>query len=263
MGSFINTPEVPALSISQLSVNYDKVQVLWDINFTIPQGKIVGVIGPNGAGKSSLLKALLQMIDPLSGKVEFFGLPFKKARGRIAYVPQRSAIDWDFPITAIEVVMMGLYAKKGFFSWYGSKGKSSALQALATVGMAAFADRQINQLSGGQQQRVFIARALMQDADIYFMDEPFSGVDMATEQSMIHVLRDLKAQGKTLLLVHHDLNTVYEYFDWVVMLNTSLIACGPVEQVCTTESLADTYGKESALLAEAMKLSLKRTSGLK
>lgn len=263
MEQFIISPDVPALSVSQLSVNYDTLQVLWDINFIIPHGKMVGIIGPNGAGKSSLLKALLGMIDPLSGKVEFFGQSFKKARGKIAYVPQRSEIDWDFPITAIEVVMMGLYAKKSFFSWYGSKGKVSALAALDKVGMASFANRQISQLSGGQQQRVFIARALLQDADIYFMDEPFTGVDMATEQSMIQLLRDLRDAGKTLLLVHHDLNTVSEYFDWIIMLNTSLIACGPVDTVYTPLSLTDTYGKESALFAEAMKLSVKRTSGLK
>ena len=255
--------ELPALCVKQLTVNYDKVPVLWDINFSIPAGNIVGVIGPNGAGKSTLLKAILQMIDPLSGKVEFFGLPFKKARRKIAYVPQRSAIDWDFPITAIEVVMMGLYGRLGLFSWVSAKEKKQAFDALALVGMTSFANRQISQLSGGQQQRIFIARALLQDADIYFMDEPFAGVDISTEQSIMEILRDLQAKGKTLFIVHHDLNTVKSYFDWVIMLNTSLIACGPVSQVCTDKALSDAYGKGSFVLDEAARLSLRRSSGLK
>jgi manganese/zinc/iron transport system ATP- binding protein len=255
--------KTPALCVKQLTVNYDKVPVLWDIHFSIPCGNIVGVIGPNGAGKSTLLKAILHMIDPLSGKVEFFGQTFKRARKRIAYVPQRSSIDWDFPITVIEVVMMGLYAKLGLFSWCGSKEKQSAMDALEMVGMASFADRQISQLSGGQQQRVFLARALLQDADLYFMDEPFAGVDMATEQSIMQLLRKLKAEGKTLFIVHHDLNTVRSYFDWVIMLNTSLVAYGPVSEVCTEEALGKTYGKGSFVLDEAVKLSLRRTSGLK
>ncbi|MCX6991150.1 MAG: metal ABC transporter ATP-binding protein [Chlamydiae bacterium] len=255
--------EVPALSVKQLTVNYDKVPVLWDINFSIPAGNIVGVIGPNGAGKSTLLKAILQMIDPLSGKVEFFGLPFKKARKKIAYVPQRSSIDWDFPITAIEVVMMGLYARLGLFSWISAKEKKQALDALELVGMTSFANRQISQLSGGQQQRIFIARALLQDADIYFMDEPFAGVDISTEQSIMQLLRQLKAKGKTLFIVHHDLNTVKSYFDWVIMLNTSLVACGPVGEVCTDKALNEAYGKGSFVLDEAVRLSLRRSSGLK
>lgn len=255
--------DAPALLVKQLTVNYDKVPVLWDIHFSIPAGNTVGVIGPNGAGKSTLLKAILQMIDPLSGKVEFFGLPFKKARARIAYVPQRSSVDWDFPITALEVVMMGLYGRLGLFAWCGSKEKKEALNALEMVGMSSFADRQISQLSGGQQQRVFIARALLQDADLYFMDEPFAGVDMATEQSIMQLLRDLKAKGKTLFIVHHDLNTVESYFDWVIMLNTSLVACGPVKEVWTDSALSETYGRGSFVLDEAVKLSLRRTSGFK
>ena len=253
----------PALFVKQLTVNYDKVPVLWDINFSIPSGNIVGVIGPNGAGKSTLLKAILQMIDPLSGKVEFFGLPFKKARSKIAYVPQRSSIDWDFPITAIEVVMMGLYARLWLFSWISAKEKKQALDALELVGMTSFAHRQISQLSGGQQQRIFIARALLQDADIYFMDEPFAGVDISTEQSIMQLLRQLKGKGKTLFVVHHDLNTVKSYFDWVIMLNTSLVACGPVGEVCTDKALGEAYGKGSFVLDEAARLSLRRTSGLK
>jgi manganese/zinc/iron transport system ATP- binding protein len=253
----------PALVVRQLSVSYDKVPVLWDINLSVPTGQIVGVIGPNGAGKSTLLKSILNMIDPLSGTVEILGMPFKKVRNQIAYVPQRSSVDWDFPITVLEVVLMGLYAKKGMFSWCSSKDKKAAYEALDKVGMTSYADRQISQLSGGQQQRVFIARALLQDAQIYFMDEPFAGVDVSTEQAIVQLMRQLKCDGKTLFIVHHDLNTVQSYFDWVVMLKTSLIASGPTVDVFTEQALFDAYGRESVVLDETLKLSLKRASGLK
>ena len=252
-----------AIKIEQLSVNYDKTPVLWDIHCSIPEGKLVGVIGPNGAGKSTLLKTLLGMTDPLSGKVEFFGQPLKKVRRRVAYVPQRSSVDWDFPITVFELVLMGRYGKLGFLKRPKMADKEAAKQALEMVGMLPFAHRQISQLSGGQQQRIFIARALLQDADLYLMDEPFAGVDLATEKAIISLMDKLKAQGKTLLVVHHDLTTVDAYFDWVIMLNTCLIASGPVAEVFNQETILRTYGRSSALLDEAAKLTQNKTSGLK
>jgi manganese/zinc/iron transport system ATP- binding protein len=258
-----NKEKTPALKIEQLSVNYDKTPVLWDIHCAIPEGKLVGIIGPNGAGKSTLLKALLEMARPLSGKIEFFGQPYKKVRQRVAYVPQRSSVDWDFPISAFELVLMGRYGKLGILKWPKAADKQAALQALEMVGMLAFADRQISQLSGGQQQRLFIARALLQDADFYLMDEPFAGVDMATEKAIIALMDKLKAQGKTLLVVHHDLTTVDSYFDWVIMLNTCLIASGPVEEIFNSENIMRTYGRTSALLDEAAKLTQNKTSGIK
>ena|ERR1700722_9612923 len=255
--------KIPAIQIEQLSVNYDKTPVLWDIYCKIPEGKLVGVIGPNGAGKSTLLKALLEMTRPLSGKIEFFGLPYKKVRHRVAYVPQRTSVDWDFPITAFEVVLMGRYGKLGLFKWPKAADKEAARHALEQVGMTAYADRQISQLSGGQQQRLFIARALLQDADIYLMDEPFAGVDMATEKAIIALMDKLKTHGKTLLVVHHDLTTVDSYFDWVIMLNTCLIANGPVSEVFNTDSIMRTYGRSTTLLDEAVKLTRNKTSGMK
>ncbi len=255
--------EEPAIHIEQLTVNYDKTSVLWDIYCTIPCGKLVGIIGPNGAGKSTLLKAILGMTETLSGKVEFFGAPLKRVRKRVAYVPQRNSVDWDFPITAFEVVLMGRYGKLGWFKWPKVADKQAAMQALEMVGMAGFAKRQISQLSGGQQQRIFIARALLQDADLYLMDEPFAGVDMATEKAIITLMDQLKTQGKTLLVVHHDLTTVAAYFDWLILLNTCLIASGPVSEVFHQENILRTYGKGGALLDEATKLTQNKTSGRK
>lgn len=252
-----------ALEVQQLTVNYDKTPVLWDVSFTVPQGKLVGIIGPNGAGKSTLLKAVLGVVKPLSGKVSFLGSPLTKALQRIAYVPQKNSVDWDFPITARDLVLMGRYRKLGLLKWTRAADKEAARAALNMVGMLAFENRQIGQLSGGQQQRIFIARALLQDADLYLMDEPFAGVDMATEQAIITLLDRLKAQGKTVFVVHHDLNSVDRYFDWTILLNTALIACGPVSEVFHAENLQRTYGRSSLLLDEAARLSQNKTTGLK
>ncbi len=252
-----------ALKVEQLSVNYDKTPVLWDICCEIPEGKLVGIIGPNGAGKSTFLKTLLGMTRPISGRIEFFGQPYRKVRNRIAYVPQRSSVDWDFPITAFEVVLMGRYGKMGVLKWPNAADRRAAQHALDMVGMLPFADRQISQLSGGQQQRLFIARALLQDADLYLMDEPFAGVDMATEKAIILLMDKLKVQGKTLLVVHHDLSTVDNYFDWVIMFNTCLIASGSTTDVFNSEMILRTYGRSNALLDEAAKLTQSKTSGIK
>lgn len=251
-----------ALEIEELTVNYDKTAVLWDINLTIPQGQCVGIIGPNGAGKSTLLKAAMGLLRTLSGRVLFFGKPLAQTRERISYIPQRSSVDWDFPITAFDLVLMGCYGKLGLFKWVSKKDKLAARHALSLVGMEGFADRQIGELSGGQQQRLFIARALMQQADIYLMDEPFAGVDMATEKALLLLFETLKKQGKTLIVVHHDLSTVESYFDWVVMLNTCLIAAGPVKDVYNKNTLLRTYGHSSNLLDEAAKKSQEKAKGL-
>ncbi|MCM3291903.1 metal ABC transporter ATP-binding protein [Paenibacillus sp. MER 180] len=239
-----NTP----LRVSGLTVAYQKKPVLRNVSFTIPEGNLIGIIGPNGAGKSTLIKSILGLIPRVSGEVSIFGKPYSESRKRVGYVPQRESVDWDFPTNALDVVMMGRYGHLGWFKRPGAKEKEIALDCLAKVGMADFADRQISQLSGGQQQRVFLARALAQNADIYFMDEPFVGVDAMTEKAIITLLNELKRQGKTVLVVHHDLATVKEYFDWVMLLNVELVACGETEKIFNTSMLQQTYGGRLTVL---------------
>lgn len=252
-----------ALKIHQLTVNYEKIPVLWDISLEVPQGKIVGIIGPNGAGKSTLLKAILGLLRPLSGKIEFFGKSLNEVRKKVAYVPQRESVDWDFPITVKELVLMGSYGNLKLFQSPTKKEIAAAEHYLGLVDMLSYANRQISQLSGGQQQRVFLARALLQQADIYFMDEPFAAIDMGTEAVIMNILRNLQQEGKTVFVVHHDLNTVENYFDWAIILNMRLIACGEVSKVFNAETLMSAYGKSYSLFDEALKLSQDRTSGLK
>jgi manganese/zinc/iron transport system ATP- binding protein len=254
--------QVPVLNVSHLNVNYGKTPVLWDITLSVPHGKLVGIIGPNGAGKSTLIKTVLDLIKPLSGKVEFFGSPLKKVQTRVAYVPQRESVDWDFPITVRDLVLMGRYGHLGFLRWPKQTDYEIADRYLETVGMSAYSHRQISQLSGGQQQRVFIARALAQEADVYFMDEPFAGVDLATETVIVNLLKKMKEDNKTVFVVHHDLNTVEAYFDWVVMLNMRLVAYGEVKHVFTHDHLHMAFGKNCALFDEAFKLSQHKTTGL-
>lgn len=236
------------LSIEGLSVAYQKKPVLRGVSFQAPEGKLIGIVGPNGAGKSTLIKAALGLIPRLSGEVSIYGKPYAEQRRLVGYVPQRESVDWDFPTNALDVVMMGRYGHLGWFKRPGGAERRVAMECLAKVGMAEFADRQISQLSGGQQQRIFLARALAQDARLYFMDEPFVGVDAATEKAIITLLNELKTQGKTVLVVHHDLATVQEYFDWVMLLNVQLIAFGPTEQTFTADKLQQTYGGRLALL---------------
>jgi manganese/zinc/iron transport system ATP- binding protein len=224
---------------------------LWDVDLDIPEGKLVAIVGPNGAGKSTLIKAVLDIVPRASGDVLLYGKPFKKQRKLVAYVPQRESVDWDFPIDALGVVLMGRYGKIGWCKPITRKDRNLAIEALERVGMAEYAHRQINQLSGGQQQRVFLARALAQDSTIYFMDEPFASVDAATEKAIVQVLADLRSNGKTVIVVHHDLQTVTEYFDHVIMLNMRVVAHGPVEEVFTDENLKKTYGGRLTLLSEA------------
>lgn len=252
----------PLFEVSQLTVNYDQTPVLWDISLAIPGGAMVGIIGPNGAGKSTLIKAALGIVKPLSGKVQFFGQPLKSVRQRIAYVPQRESVDWDFPVTVKELVLMGRYGKLGLFRRPREADLAAAGHYLKLLGMEGYGDRQISQLSGGQQQRAFLARALLQEADIYFMDEPFAGVDLATEALIVQLLQKLKAEGKTIFVVHHDLNTVESYFDWVILLNMRLIAYGETSRYFTPHYLNAAYGKSYALLDEAFKLSQQKQSGM-
>lgn len=253
----------PALEIHQLTVNYDKTPVLWDIALTIPTGVLVGIVGPNGAGKSTLIKAALGLVQPISGRVEFFGQPLKNVRQRVAYVPQRESVDWDFPVTARDLVLMGRYGRLGLFRYPRQADWVAADYYLNLVGMSGYGQRQISQLSGGQQQRVFLARALLQEADVYFMDEPFTGVDLATETVIVQLLQQLRAKGKTVFVVHHDLNTVERYFDWTILLNMRLIAYGPTKEVFTPFYLNATYGKSYALFDEALKLSQQKQTGVK
>ncbi|WP_405082682.1 metal ABC transporter ATP-binding protein [Paenibacillus chitinolyticus] len=238
----------PPLLIEGMTVAYRKQPVLRQVTFAAPEGSLVGIVGPNGAGKSTLIKAALGLIPRVEGRVSIYGKPYREQRKRVGYVPQRESVDWDFPTNALDVVTMGTYGRLGWFRRPGGAQRKLALECLEKVGMADFASRQISQLSGGQQQRVFLARALAQNADLYFMDEPFVGVDAATERAIITLLEELKNQGKTVLVVHHDLSTVEEYFDTVMLLNVSLIAAGPVSEVFNRNNLQKTYGGRLALL---------------
>ena len=230
------------LAIRGVTVSYGEKPAVFSVDATFPTGAMSAIIGPNGAGKSTLLKASLGVVPRLSGEVQVFGQPTEKARHRIAYVPQRASVDWDFPTTVMDVVQMGLYRKVGLLGRLSGAMAARAKACLDRVGMADFAHRQIGQLSGGQQQRIFLARALAQDADLYLLDEPFAGVDAATERAIIDVLKLLKAEGKAVVAVHHDLSTVRDYFDHVFLINVRRIAEGPVETTFTTENLQATYG---------------------
>ncbi len=240
-----------AVEVHDLTVAYRRKPVLWNIDFSIPEGKLVGIVGPNGAGKTTLIKAILGLTPLASGQVEIYGQPYHSQRRLIGYVPQRESVDWDFPVNVRDVVLMGTYGQLGWFRRPGTAEKAIADECLAQVGMTDFADRQIRQLSGGQQQRVFLARALAQDARVYFMDEPFAGVDAATESAILTLLRTLREQGKTVFVVHHDLQTVRDYFDHVVLLNMRLVASGPVTDTFTTDNLHRTYGGRLTILEQA------------
>ena len=236
------TPSNPAIAVHDLTVAYRDNPVLWDVDLTVPPGVLMAVVGPNGAGKTTLIKAILGLIRPVSGQVLVNGQPYSPKSQAVAYVPQRGTVDWDFPTTALDVVTMGTYGKLGWFRRPGAAERQAAMDALTRVGMADFAKRQISQLSGGQQQRVFLARALVQDAPVYLMDEPFQGVDAVTEKAIVEILQELRTRGRTVVVVHHDLQTVAEYFDWVTLLNVRVIASGPVADVFTPENLRRTYG---------------------
>jgi manganese/zinc/iron transport system ATP- binding protein len=230
------------LKVRGLTVAYGERPAVFSVDADLPRGEMTAVVGPNGAGKSSFLKGVMGVAPRLAGSVEFFGAPLSKMRDRVAYVPQRASVDWEFPARVIDVAMMGLYRRKGLFRLFGARDRAAAMTALARVGMEGFADRQIGMLSGGQQQRVFLARALAQGADLYLLDEPFAGVDAATERAIVDVLRELKSEGRTVLCVHHDLSTVPRYFDRALLLNVRAIAEGPVETAFTEDNLRAAYG---------------------
>lgn len=250
------------LSVYDLTVAYHRKPVLWDVGFDIPPGSLVGIVGPNGAGKSTLLKAVMDLTPRASGRIEVFGKSYRHHRQRVGYVPQRESVDWDFPVDALDVVTMGLYSRIGWCWPVTSKHRRQAQAALEKVGMGDFSRRQISQLSGGQQQRTFLARALVQDADLYLMDEPFAAVDAATERAIVEILRSMKAEGKTAVVIHHDLQTVPEYFDFVVLLNMRVVASGPVESVFTSENLQKTYGGRLTLLEEVNEAMRRRERSL-
>jgi manganese/zinc/iron transport system ATP- binding protein len=239
----------PAVTVEDLTVAYQVTPALWDIDVAFPDGRLTAVVGPNGAGKSTLIKAVLGLVEPSSGRALVFGRPYREMRRRVAYVPQRGSVDWDFPTNALDVVTMGRYGHLGWLRRPGLKERRLAEEALAKVGMADFAERQISQLSGGQQQRVFLARALVQDADVYLMDEPFAGVDATTEEAILELLRDLRSAGKAVIVVHHDLSTVRAYFDHVVLLNVRLVAAGPMDTTFTRANLERAYGGRLGLAA--------------
>lgn len=240
-----------ALEAHDLTVAYHRKPVLWNVDFVMPEGNLVAIVGPNGAGKTTLIKAALGLTPIASGHVEIYGESYQKQRSLVGYVPQRESVDWEFPVTVRDVVMMGLYGKVGWFRRPGRAECEIADRRLDEVGLSDFAGRQIRQLSGGQQQRVFLARALAQDAQVYFMDEPFAGVDAATEAAIIRLLRTLRESGKTVFVVHHDLQTVRDYFDQVILLNMRLVASGPVPEVFTTSNLQRTYGGRLTILEQA------------
>lgn len=239
---------IPPIEVHNLSVAYSRRPVLWNVDFASPAGKLIALVGPNGAGKSTLIKAIMGLVPLTSGWVRIQGRPLAESRRELAYVPQRESVDWDFPTDALDVVTMGRYGRLRPFQRPGKDDYRVARESLEKVGMAGLARRQISELSGGQQQRVFIARALAQDARIYLMDEPFAGVDAATEAAIITLLREMQAQGKTVFVVHHDLPTVPDYFDWTMLLNLRLVAFGPTSEVFTQDNLHATYGGRLNLL---------------
>lgn len=239
-----------ALETHDLTVTYHKRPVLYGIDVAVPQGSLVGIVGPNGAGKSTLIKSIMGVVPSSGGSVKVFGEPLKDNLHRVGYVPQRESVDWDFPVTVMDVALMGTYGKLGLFRSPGKEEKRRAREALDKVSMLPYANRQIGNLSGGQQQRVFLARALAQDSDLYLMDEPFAGVDAATETAIIELLKEMRERGKTVLVVHHDLQSARAYFDKLLLLNMRLVAFGDMDEVFTAELLQKTYGGRLTILSE-------------
>jgi len=257
----LQTPRDPLspLEVHDLTVAYGNQPVLWDVDLALPEGSLIAVVGPNGAGKSTLLKAVLGIVKPITGWVKVYGESYEERRSWVGYVPQRESVDWDFPTNALDVVSMGLYGQVGWLKRLTKAHRETALHCLDQVGIRHLANRQISQLSGGQQQRVFLARALAQDARLYLMDEPFAGVDATTERAILDLLKELRDKGRTVVAVHHDLQTVAEYFDYVVLLNMRLVACGPIAETFTDENLQRTYGGRLTVLSHAADALLRRT----
>jgi manganese/zinc/iron transport system ATP- binding protein len=251
----------PPVEVHDLTVAYQARPVLWDVDLSLPEGKLIAIVGPNGAGKTTLLKAILGLVPISAGWVKIYGKPYVEQRELVAYIPQRTSVDWDFPTSALDVVLMGTYGRLGWFRRPGAAERGHALDCLHRVGIPELSHRQISQLSGGQQQRVFLARALAQDAKVYLMDEPFAAVDATTERAIVQLLRTLRDQGRTVIAVHHDLQTVPEYFDWVVLLNMRLVAAGPIAESFTQANLQKTYGGQLKILSQAADALLRREEG--
>jgi manganese/zinc/iron transport system ATP- binding protein len=243
-------PVTPAIRVTDLTVAYGDKTVLWDIDLEIPGGSMVAVVGPNGAGKTTLIKSIQGLVPRVAGVVSIHGRPYEKQRKEVSYVPQRGSVDWDFPTSVVDTVKMGTYGDLGWIRRPGRGEHEKALGALEKVDMLEFAQRQISQLSGGQQQRVFLARALVQSASVYLLDEPFQGVDATTEKAIVTILKELVAGGKTVLAVHHDLNTVSEYYERIAILNVGLVAAGRVEDVFNSENLMKAYGGKTSFFPE-------------
>lgn len=243
-------PVAPAIRVTDLTVAYGDKTVLWDIDLEIPRGSMVAVVGPNGAGKTTLIKSIQGLVPRVAGVVSIHGRPYEKQRKEVSYVPQRGSVDWDFPTSVVDTVKMGTYGDLGWIRRPGRGEHEKALGALEKVDMLEFAQRQISQLSGGQQQRVFLARALVQSASVYLLDEPFQGVDATTEKAIVTILKELVAGGKTVLAVHHDLNTVSEYYERIALLNVGLVASGSVEDVFNSENLMKAYGGKTSFFPE-------------
>jgi len=239
------------VKVEDVTVSYDARPVLWDIDLSLPKGKLIAIVGPNGAGKSTLIKTMLDLLKPVTGTIEFNNKTYKEVRKKIAYVPQRSSVDWNFPTTVYDVVLMGRYGHVGWFKRPRHKDKEIVMQSLESLSISHLKDRQISELSGGQQQRVFLARALAQEAEVYFMDEPFQGVDVKTERAIVSLFKKLKKEGKTVVVVHHDLDTVETYFDHVVLLNRRIIAQGSVAQVFKQENIDRTYTTSKRVMDDA------------
>jgi len=246
----ISHVENPIIEVHDLTVSYNNKPVLWNVDFTLPSSQMIGIIGPNGAGKSTLLKSLMDLVPSASGYIKLFNDDLDKVRHKISYVPQRESVDWDFPASVMDVALMGRYNPKNIFGRFSKEDKEIAIDCLKRVNMLDYANRQISQLSGGQQQRAFLARALAQQADLYLMDEPFAGVDASTEKSIVDLFLSMKKEGKTIIVVHHDLQSAIDYFDCVLLINTRLVASGSVKEVFTTELLQETYGGKLTLLTK-------------
>ncbi len=250
-----------ALLIENLTVHYALNLALFDVSLSVPTQKIVGIVGPNGAGKSTLIKAILGITPKIHGKVLVLGKPLNETLPQIAYIPQRQTIDWNFPISVKEVVLMGGFARYKWLKRPSSVEKNQAKELIKKFGLEPFENRQISELSGGQQQRLFLARAFMQEAQIYFFDEPFVGVDLSTEKMLVETFKELKKEGKTIFIVHHDLTTLKEYFDWLILLNKRLVFCGDIQEALKTEHLKAAYGSQSAYFDEILERSFKQQKG--
>ncbi len=235
---------VPAIHVEDMTMSYREQPVLWDLDLDIPQGVMLAIVGPNGAGKSTLIKGIMDLLPRLSGQIDIFGMPLSKVRKEIAYVPQIGEVNWDFPTTVFDVVQMGRYPDLGLFKRLRKDDKKKAEEALEIMGLHDMKNRQISELSGGQRQRAFLARALCQEAKLYILDEPLQGVDKKTEKLIMEQLFKLKEEGKTIVVVHHELNTVKEYFDHVVIINKILVSAGPVDEVFTEENINKAYGSK-------------------